>query len=256
MGHRPNAVVSLASRLAVLVVVVASTPRAGAGEPPKPDQKEKGGVCIVLVGDSTVTDDSGWGAGFKAWLTPEARCVNSARSGRSSRSYRDEGHWTKALAERPDFVLIQFGHNDQRGKGPERETDPATSYREFLRRYIAEARAAGATPVLVTPLTRRTFRGGRLVVDPLASYAEAVRAVAAETKTPVVDLYARSTAAVEPLGPDRADALGPTAKDGRPDRTHLNPEGSRFTARLIVDELRKAAPALAPYLKPAPEASR
>jgi pectinesterase len=251
MGRRPIADVSCASRLVVMILIVVSTAPAGAGEPPKGGPKEKDGVRIVLAGDSTVTDESGWGAGFKAWLTPGARCVNWAKSGRSSRSYRDEGHWARALAERPDFVLIQFGHNDQRGKGPERETDPTTSYSEFLRRYVAEARDAGATPVLVTPLTRRTFRGGRLVVDPLASYAEAVRAVAAETKTPVVDLYDRSTAAVEALGPERAGALGPAGKDGRPDRTHLNPEGSRFTARLVVDELRKAVPALAPYLKPA-----
>ena len=204
-------------------------------------------VKIVLVGDSTVTDVSGWGAAFAARLGPGAVCVNHAKSGRSSRSYVDEGHWAKALAEKPDYVLIQFGHNDQPGKGPERETDPATTYRAFLTRYIDEARASGAKPVLVTPMARRTFRGGRLA-DTLGPYAEAVRAVAATKGVPVVDLYARSTAAVETMGSKAADALGPVAKDGKPDRTHLSPEGAPTMAALVLDELRKAVPALASHL--------
>jgi lysophospholipase L1-like esterase len=207
-------------------------------------------VRIVLVGDSTVTDESGWGRGFARRLTSGATCVNRARSGRSSRSFRAEGHWSKALAERPDYVLIQFGHNDQPGKGPDRETDPKSSYREYLASYIDDARAAGATPILVTPMTRRTLRDGRVADDGLARYSEAARAVAAEKKVPLVDLYARSVAAVEAMGQEAADALGPTTKESKPDRTHLNAEGSRSMSRLVADGLRVAEPSLAPYLKP------
>jgi pectinesterase len=231
---------------ATALLVLAEWKSAARGQEPPPSPRS----LVVLVGDSTVTDESGWGKGFAQLLTAGSRCVNWAKSGRSSRSYRNEGHWQKALAEKPDFILIQFGHNDQPGKGPERETNPGTTYREFLRRYVAEARAAGASPVLVTPMTRRTFRGSRLMRDPLASYAEAVRAVAVETKTPLVDLYARSIAAVEALGPEKADLIGPIAKDGRPDRTHLNPAGSEVMARLVVDELRKAVPALDRSFRP------
>ena len=86
--------------------------------------------------------------------------VNLALNGRSSKSFRDEGAWAKVMAEKPNFVLIQFGHNDVAGKGPERETDPATSYRANLERYVEEVRAAGATPVLVTSIVRRTSTPG------------------------------------------------------------------------------------------------
>ena len=206
-------------------------------------------VRIVLAGDSTVTDASGWGSGFKRLLTPGAVCVNVAKSGRSSRSFRDEGHWKTVLAEHPDYVLIQFGHNDQKGKGPERETDPSTTYREFLARYVDEARAAGATPVLITPMTRRGFRGKTLAVDPLADYAEAVKAVAASKNVPVLDLHARSREAVEALGSKESDTLGPTTKEGKPDRTHLNAKGADLMARIVADELRKAVPALVKVIR-------
>jgi pectinesterase len=205
-------------------------------------------VRVVLVGDSTVTDRSGWSAGFQKLLGAGAECTNWAKSGRSSRSYRGEGHWKKALAEHADYIVIQFGHNDQPGKGPDRETDPKTTYRDFLTLYIEEARISGAKLVLVTPMARRNFRGGHLVVDALADYAEAVGAVAAAKHVPLVDLYARSVERVESLGPDAADALGPTAKDGRPDRTHFNGEGSREMARLVFEELLQAVPELALHL--------
>jgi lysophospholipase L1-like esterase len=96
------------------------------------------------------------------------------------------------------YVLIQFGHNDQPGK-PGRSTDLATEFPANLERYVAEARAAGAIPVLVTPLTRRQFRDGK-VIDDLGPWAEATRRVAARTGAPLVDLHARSTRAVEAMG--------------------------------------------------------
>lgn len=88
-------------------------------------------------------------------LKEGVKWVNLARGGRSSKSYRDEGWWKHVLAEKPTWVFIQFGHNDQPGKGPQRETDPKTTYRENLIRYVNEARDAGARPVLVTSLTVR-----------------------------------------------------------------------------------------------------
>src|SRR5687767_2797294 len=85
-------------------------------------------IHIVLVGDSTVTEGSGWGLGFREVLAVGARVTNTAQNGRSSKSFRDEGHWAAALAARGHYYLIQFGHNDQPGKGPERETDPETIF--------------------------------------------------------------------------------------------------------------------------------
>ena len=80
---------------------------------------------IVLVGDSTVTDRIGWGSGFRRFVTDGATVTNAAQNGRSSKSFIAEGLWAKALALKGDYYLIQFGHNDEPGKGPDRETDPA-----------------------------------------------------------------------------------------------------------------------------------
>src|SRR5215813_1991605 len=101
-------------------------------------------VRIVLVGDSTVNDEGGWGPGFRAAFRPEVAIVNLAKNGRSSKSFRDEGLWAPALTAHADYILIQFGHNDQPGKGADRETNAATTYRANLARYIDEAAAAGA----------------------------------------------------------------------------------------------------------------
>src|SRR5215475_11768042 len=114
-------------------------------------------VRIALAGDSTVTDKVGWGVGFAKQLTGDIECLNFSQGGRSSKSFINEGHWKKVLDAKPDYILIQFGHNDQPGKGPERETDPKTTYPEWMGKYVDEAKAAGAKPILVTSLTRRTF---------------------------------------------------------------------------------------------------
>ena len=92
-----------------------------------------------------------------SWWRRRRVVTNTAQNGRSSKSFRDEGHWATALAAKGDYYLIQFGHNDQPGKGPERETDPATTFPANMARYVDEVRAIGATPILVTSLVRRTF---------------------------------------------------------------------------------------------------
>ena len=207
---------------------------------------------VVLVGDSTVTDDSGWGRGFTARLTSHATVVNMARNGRSSKSYLDEGHWRAALAKGADAVLIQFGHNDQPGKGPERETDPATTYRANLSRYIDEARAADALPVIVTSLTRRNFDDGGKVVSDLFPYADAAKAVAAEAGVPLVDLHAASIDTLNRLGPPSGETFGVRKEDGTLDRTHLSKEGSALFGALVADGLRTAVPALSAFITPPP----
>lgn len=207
---------------------------------------------IVLVGDSTVASQSGWGDAFGKLLALGVECPNMGRSGRSSKSYRKEGHWQKVLDTKPSWVLIQFGHNDQPGKGPERETDAKTTFRENLARYVAEARASGAKPVLVTSLTRRNFNAqGKIRSDVLNDYAEATRAVAAEQKVPLLDLNARSIEQMNQLGPEAAAAFDPQTKDpSKPDRTHLSNKGAAETAKLVADEIRKKVPELAKLLAP------
>lgn len=206
-------------------------------------------TTILLVGDSTVTPNEGWGKGFALRLTDAARCVNHAAGGRSSKSFRDEGRWEKALASKPDYVLLQFGHNDQPGKGPRRETDPDTTFSENLRRYIDEARAAGAKPILVTSLARRYYDAQKKIRNhQLAPFVAATKKVAQEKNVPLIDLSAQSIALFERLGEDEANKLGPTSDKG-PDRTHLNAQGSDSIAELVCHELKRVVPELAGSLK-------
>jgi len=210
-------------------------------------------VKIVLVGDSTVGESDGWGPGFKKFVAPEVEVVNMAKNGRSSKSYAAEGWWKKALDLKPDYILIQFGHNDMPGKGPERETDPDTTYAANMTRYVEEARAAGAKPVLITSLTRRRFGKDDKVDSDLFAYANAVKRVASEKHVPLIDLHALSIALVNEMGRAKSDELGkmkPDGKGGREmDYTHLGERGSEVFGRIVADELRKVEPALAAVIK-------
>jgi pectinesterase len=211
-------------------------------------------VHLVLVGDSTVTDDSGWGHGFRQFVGEGAIITNLARGGRSSKSYRDEGHWGHALAAKGDYYLIQFGHNDQPGKGPERETDPDTTFYENMARYVDEVRAQGGQPILVTSLVRRTFSKAdpNKLESAHVPYAAAVKRLAVAKQVPLIDLHASSQAFCEALGPARTAGFNFPDKAGKNDTTHLQPDGSVAFARLVVDDLRRAVPALAPVLLPEP----
>ncbi len=254
---------SLAACLLLSAPAYAQTP---AVQPIKPSK-------IVLVGDSTTAVAGGWGGAFCAdHVTSFLACVNLARGGRSSGSYRAEGSWDVAMAEMrvPGYVrtwvLIQFGHNDQPGK-PGRSTDLATEFPANLRRYVAEARAAGAVPVLVTPLTRRTFKDGKLERD-LDPWATAVRRVAQETGAPLIDLTAKSAAAVEAMGEAEADTFAQMPKGAAPtgqtevndqpfaqrklsfDRTHLGRKGAGYFAAMMARELSAAVPETRKLLYP------
>ena len=209
-----------------------------------------GAVRFLLVGDSTVTDEIGWGKGFLHRITSHSTVVNAAKNGRSSKSYFAEGLWRDALTHPADYILIQFGHNDQPGKGPDRETDPATTYRQNLSRYVDEARAAGARPVIVTSLARRQFGPDGKIASDLGAYVEAAKAVAADRRVTVVDLNAFSIVVLDRMGPDAAAELGIVSEDGTLDRTHLSPTGSDLFGAMVADELRRLIPELGPYIRP------
>ena len=98
---------------------------------------------------------------------------NHAQSGRSTKSFIAEGLWQKALDARGDYVFIQFGHNDSHTKDGQPAVDPDTAFPDYLRQYIDQSRAAGAKPVLVTPVARRTFVGGKIHTG-LQPYADAL----------------------------------------------------------------------------------
>ena len=272
------------SATALAALLSTSAVSAQTAPAPEPIRASK----IILVGDSTVQANSGWGGAFCAYhVTSFAACVNLARGGRSTSNYRAEGSWDLALAEMktPGFVrtyvLIGFGHNDQPGK-PGRSTDLATEFPSNMTRYVAEIRAAGAIPVLFTPLTRRQFKDGRLVRD-LDPWAAAIRSVAAETKTPVIDVHSVSSEAVQTMGPVAANRFAqvppppevqaaaakgttiPATKTetvvqpggGGPqwgdrklafDYTHLGREGADYFAKQVVDALGEQVPEMRPLL--------
>jgi lysophospholipase L1-like esterase len=208
-------------------------------------------VKIVLVGDSTVNDEGGWGPGFRAAFGSGVEIVNLALNGRSSKSFRDEGKWAPALAAKPNYILIQFGHNDVPGKGPDRETDAKTTYRANLLRYIEEARAVGAEPVLVTSIVRRNFTSeGKIKVDSLLAYVEEVRALATEKNVPLMDLYNLTLEQAERLGPEGCAEIDAVDKDGKPDHTHLGPKGRNEIGAIAAREAMRVVPALREYAHP------
>jgi lysophospholipase L1-like esterase len=226
-----------------------------------------GGVRVLLVGDSTMAPETGYGNALCGRFTPDVSCINLAKGGRSSSSYRAEGSWEQVRKLLQDgagfdttYVLIQFGHNDQPGK-PGRSTDLATQFPVNMSNYVDEVKALHAIPVLVTPLSRRTFKQGTLPND-LRPWAEATIKVAAQQQVAVLDLNADSSAAVQAMGQEQADTLAmapppanptnPETTDGKGkgsgyrgfDRTHLGAKGAALFSGMVAHELRKVVPAL------------
>jgi lysophospholipase L1-like esterase len=231
-------------------------------------------VRFILVGDSTMASTSGYGDAFCARVNRANTCINLAKGGRSSGSFRAEGRWDEvegllrgAAAYSATYVLIQFGHNDQPGK-PGRSTDLKTEFPVNMARYAQEVKALGGVPVLVTPLTRRTFKDG-VLENNLAPWADVIRATAAAQKSPLLDLNAESYAAVQAMGQDEADTLAmvprPPGYDAPPvagkvevagaaktafDRTHLGAKGAAYFSRMVMEEIKRAMPEAAGYFKP------
>jgi lysophospholipase L1-like esterase len=230
-------------------------------------------IRVILVGDSTMASNSGYGDALCARFTPEVSCVNLARGGRSSASFRAEGRWDEVQRMlREDagkfgasYVLIQFGHNDQPGK-PGRSTDLVTEFPVNMARFAAETKVLGGVPVLVTPLTRRSFKDGK-VRNELAAWADATRRAALQEHAAVLELNADSAAAVQQMGQEEADtlAMAPPAGPGAPldpnkvepsgaaksafDRTHVGAKGASLFSGMVARELAQAVPALSPYLR-------
>lgn len=238
--------------LLTLLLSVVAAPVATTGVLAQKAESSKA-VRVALIGDSTVAsyprppkdrpDLTGWGQVFGEFFSGRVEVRNFALSGRSSKSFLRENRWQPVLDAKPDFVFIQFGHNDQPGKG-DRTTDPNGDFRDNLRLYISDTRKAGAVPVFVTPVARRTFQNGKPVTT-LQPYADAMFAVGKETKTPVIDLHAASFRLYGKLGDEGSADFSPSASD----RTHFSRKGAREMASLVAAAIPKAVPQLVPLLK-------
>jgi lysophospholipase L1-like esterase len=278
---------------AVAASLLVATPVAAQQKPARTDAAKLEPYKIILVGDSTMAPVSGWTSMFCAHhVKSSVACLNLGRGGRSTRSYRQEGSWEIALAEakvpgyKATYVLIQFGHNDQSSVA-ERWTDLTTEFGPNLTRMVQEVRAAGAIPVLLTPLTRREFKGGKLQ-NTLEPWSAEVRKVAAALKAPLVDLNASSAALVQQMGAEAATRLaqvspnadelaaaragstleprpteearlpdvpttaaGPRAPFTRKfDYTHVGDTGASVFARLVSLDLAAAVPELRSQIAP------
>lgn len=214
---------------------------------------------IDLIGDSTQTDNAGYGRGFCANLTAAVDCLNMAKGGASTKTYREQGLWDRALATKPDYMVIQFGHNDEvDAKNPMPRQVPLPDYIANLKRFVSEARAAGIKPVLCTPLTRRYFGADGKIHSDLTEYSEAMRGVAKDLGVPLIDLQARSIAYLNSVGELAGNKLGITKKDADGttefDKTHLNWAGSYVFGRIVAEGLADAVPVLKEDVTP--EAAR
>ena len=202
---------------------------------------------LYLAGDSTVTDQgvapsASWGQMLPRFFAADIAVANHAESGESLKSFVTELRFDKLLStlKAGDWVMIQFGHNDQKIQSPQTYAEAATTYRSWLRTYIAEVRRRGATPILVTSPERRNFDAGHIVAS-LGDYPDAVRAVAKEESVALIDLNLMSIRFYEALGTESSPRA--FADDGR-DKTHHNEYGAYALARMVVEGLRTAAPQL------------
>jgi lysophospholipase L1-like esterase len=207
---------------------------------------------IYVAGDSTaatyaVADvpRAGWGQALPVFLDARTAVVNEALSGASSKSFADLGRLDRILAAiRPgDVLLVSFGHNDAKVADPARYTEPWTTFQDYLRRYLDGARTRRARPVLVTPVERRRFAADGVPYLSHGEYPAAMRALAADTGTPLIDLTALSFALWGALGVEATkdhflwlDAgESPNYPDGVADNTHFQAHGAIEVARLVVE---------------------
>lgn len=211
---------------------------------------------IWIAGDSTAATyreaaypQTGWGMMLPCALADGVRVENRAMGGRSTRTFVSEGRWAGIVQglQRGDTVLIQFGHNDASRNRPARYAPAATDYRTHLTRFVADVRSKGATPVILTPVARRSFDGTVARAD-FAEYSSVARVTARETGAALLDLEALSRNLLTKTGEERAKAfyLHYTATDriaafpeGIADDTHFSELGARRMADLVAGELQR-----------------
>lgn len=239
-------------------------------------------ITVFMIGDSTMANKSitggkperGWGHVLGGFFTEDIIVDNHAVNGRSSKSFIDEGRWDKVLSRiKPgDYVVIQFGHNDEKPKA-DRHTDPGTTFDANLERFVNESRERGATPILMNAIVRRNFLApcdqpghivasdnqveGDTLYDTHGAYLDSPRNVAKKLNVPFVDANKITHELVQGLGREESKKLFmwvepntvPAVPKGSVDNTHLNVYGARVVAGLLVDAMAEAVPALAPYVR-------
>lgn len=223
-------------------------------------------VKVWMIGDSTMCDYdaskaplTGWGMPFANFFTAELQINNRAKGGRSTRTFLEEKRWANVLdsLSEGDYVLIQFGHNDEakEGKYKDRYT-PVGDYKVNLAKFIKESRAKNAVPILITPVSRMSFDKNDHAKETHTEYTAAVYEVAKMYAVPLIDLDRDSRAMYESMGPQATKMLfmqfeagvNPNYPEGKKDNTHFNEFGARKIAQLVLSEIKKQQLALCNYI--------
>ena len=225
------------------------------------------GPTLLLAGDSTL-DDYGrkprppyasWGTELEKSMKPGCKVDNYAKSGASTKSFIEAGYWAKLIAAvKPgDYVGIQFGHNDQKCSSKfyleKRFAPPDGLFKENVRKFVAEIRAKGGKPILMSPIVRGTFgKDGKLYDNPnkrgisLQSYRTAMRELSEELKADFVDMNQMTRDLMNRIGKEESMKFFVIStglikgKDGEPakDVTHPIPAGAQAFSRLFIDDVK------------------
>ena len=205
-------------------------------------------ITIGLIGDSTVAVQSGWGPAFAERFDDRAKIINYAKNGATLLAL--SGKLDELVHLKPDYVLIQFGHNDQKRYDTQ-------VYKAHLQSYVDRIKKGGGKPIIVSSVTRRSFdENGRIVSillqnekysykATLTDYAKAAEAVAKELDLPFLDLHGSSIAHHNKIG--REKSMTYNFKEG--DTTHFNRKGAEAITDLIIQELKTVVPELFTYVK-------
>ena len=238
----------------MLCAIVCHTITATSQTAPDPSQPL---ATIYAIGDSTMADkpteggnpERGWCQALKTMVIEDVSVENHAVNGRSSKSFIGEGRWQVVLdqLQSGDWVLIQFGHNDQKFKSPERYTNPYSGYRTNLLNFVEESRAKGAFPVLMSSIVRRNFNEWGTLEDTHGAYPFVARMLAQEMNVPFVDMQGLTETMINELGVEESKKIHlvyepgehPFFPEGKTDNTHLSPYGAETYANLFLDDIRR-----------------
>jgi lysophospholipase L1-like esterase len=219
---------------------------------------------VYLIGDSTISikevkayPETGWGMPFAYFFDSTIEVDNRAKNGRSTRTFISENLWqpvADALQE-GDYVFIQFGHNDESKEKVDRYTTPE-QYKANITRFVSEARAKKAIPILLTPVSRRKFVNGA-VVETHEIYSPLVRELAKELNTPFIDLDKESQKLYQQFGEETSKLLflqltpgeHPNYPEGKVDNTHFSELGARKIAQLVLSNVKQLNLDLAAHIR-------
>ena len=217
-------------------------------------------IKIFIAGDSTASiketkayPETGWGMPFVYFWDSTVMVVNKAKNGRSTKSFRNEGLWKQILDESSagDYVLIQFGHNDEVPTKSNATTE--SEFRNNLAVFITEAKEKKLNAILLTPVARRKFDSTGRIVGTHDVYSQIVREVAAKENVPLIDMDKKGQQLYQQLGVENSKLLflqlksgeHPNYPGGKEDNTHFNELGARLIAQIVLSEIRKMIPELA-----------